>query len=67
MLCCFGVELVPAVSVDAVLCRRAVLLSVLFCIYWYLRARSGGRGLLVLWFVLLCNCWHFEGAELSEG
>jgi hypothetical protein len=52
MLCCFGVELVPAVSVDAVLCRRAVLLSVLFCICWYLRVRSGGR--VLLWYDWCC-------------
>jgi hypothetical protein len=70
LLCCcataYSVALLLCCDV-VLLCRRAVLLSVLFCACWYLRARSGGRGLLVLWFVFLCNCWHFEGAELSEG
>jgi hypothetical protein len=64
-----------AVEVSAAVllcCCAAVLLCccVAECVVLYLLVFESAfrrAGAAVVWLVLFCTCWHFEGAELSEG
>jgi hypothetical protein len=78
VLCCCATADSVALQL-LVLCLSAVVLlsccvappcCVAECVDLYLLAFEGAfrrAGAAVVWLVLLCTCWHFEGAELSEG